>query len=587
MDHYSWLSQKMRSSLGQNKKRVQVSFMIRDEVEPLNRFGVNSLQLDTFCNRLYTAGRDSIIRIWNLNEAQDPYYQSMEHHSDWVNDIVLCCDGRNLISASNDTTVKVWNAQKGFCMSTLRTHKDYVRVLAYAKDQERVASAGLDHTIFLWDVNTLTALTTTNNTVITSSLSDKKDSIYSLAMNNSGTVIVAGSPDRLIRVWDPRTCQRPLHLQGHQDNVRALLVNQDGDEIISGSSDGTIKIWSLGMQRCRETIRVHYQGVWTLQVNSSWTEVYSGGKDKTIQMTDLRNPQKSCQVATETSSIVKLLLVEHNNETRIWASTWNTHVNCWPVRTKDVNLVPELMPELPDRRRSYYGGWDMEFQPPNRAAISESQVTRPDFVIPGGSQILQCHICSDKRHLVTKDAEGNVTLYDVLNATIVKELGPVDFEEEIKNRTKMIYVPNWFSVDLKCGMPTIILDESDAHMAWITVREAGLANLDDNPDNKINYGLMLLQTLFYSWFHRVDCDSLSNPQPPEIQRLNIPLHTAVILSEGIRRALVRFVLRDAFAPTEQLALNEQIPDWVLVQQPKVSKLPFYVVLHSRDSAKPR
>ena len=28
-----------------------------------------------------------------------------------------------VLSASSDTTVKVWNAHKGFCMSTLRTHK--------------------------------------------------------------------------------------------------------------------------------------------------------------------------------------------------------------------------------------------------------------------------------------------------------------------------------------------------------------------------------------------------------------------------------------------------------------------------------
>ena len=62
-------------------------------------------------------------------------------------------------------TVKVWNAHKGFCMSTLRTHKDYVKVLAYAKDKEQVAPVGFDRAIFLWDVNTLTALTASNNTV--------------------------------------------------------------------------------------------------------------------------------------------------------------------------------------------------------------------------------------------------------------------------------------------------------------------------------------------------------------------------------------------------------------------------------------
>ena len=48
--------------------------------------------------------------------------------------------GKNIISASSDTTVKVWNAHKGFCMSTLRTHKDYVKALAYAKDREQVSA---------------------------------------------------------------------------------------------------------------------------------------------------------------------------------------------------------------------------------------------------------------------------------------------------------------------------------------------------------------------------------------------------------------------------------------------------------------
>jgi WD repeat-containing protein 48 len=62
--------------------------------------------------------------------------------------------------------VKVWDAKKGTCQSTLKTHKDCVRCLAYAREPvELVASAGLDKSIYLWDVNTLTKVTATNNTV--------------------------------------------------------------------------------------------------------------------------------------------------------------------------------------------------------------------------------------------------------------------------------------------------------------------------------------------------------------------------------------------------------------------------------------
>lgn len=125
-------------------------------------------------------------------------------------------------------------------MSTLRTHKDYVKALAYAKDREQVASAGLDRAIFLWDINTLTALTASNNVVTSklypsfferlsftpricnntvlvcpaSSVSGNKDSIYSLAMNPSGTVIVSGSTEKVLRVWDPRTCNKLMKLKG-------------------------------------------------------------------------------------------------------------------------------------------------------------------------------------------------------------------------------------------------------------------------------------------------------------------------------------------------------------------------------------
>lgn len=115
--------------------------------------------------RVHSAGRDGVIRTWGVGKGQIRFVHAMEHHTDWVNDIILTSNGKNIMSGSNDCTVKLWNAQKGFCMSTLRTHKDYVRALAYSKEKEMVASAGFDRAIYLWDVNTLTALTATKNTV--------------------------------------------------------------------------------------------------------------------------------------------------------------------------------------------------------------------------------------------------------------------------------------------------------------------------------------------------------------------------------------------------------------------------------------
>ena len=67
-----------------------------------------------------------------------------------------------------------------------------------------------------------------------SSLNGNKDSIYSLAMNPPGTVIVSGSTEKVLRVWDPRSYQRLMVLKGHTDNVKSLVLNRDGTQVKHG-----------------------------------------------------------------------------------------------------------------------------------------------------------------------------------------------------------------------------------------------------------------------------------------------------------------------------------------------------------------
>ncbi|KAL5961726.1 WD repeat-containing protein 48 [Taenia solium] len=559
---------------------------MRAKEERRNRFGVNSLDYDPYQKRLYTAGRDSVIRVWDTKRQSDPYLQSMEHHADWVNDIVLCCDGEYLISASNDTTVKVWNARTGFCMSTLPTHKDYVLVLAYAQHKEEVASAGLDHAIFLWDVNTLRNLTPKNNTVTTSSFSDEKDSIYSLAMDPAGSLLVAGSPDKLIRIWDPRTCQPIGQLRGHTDNVRALLIRPDTQEILSGSSDGTIKLWSVGMRRCTETIHRHSEGVWTLQTNPAWTEVYSSGRDKNIFATALRNTDDSFLIGWESNPVLKLLYVENSDGPHLWASTSGTDVKCWPIN------APLRKAPRGSMRRS--GGHSVEAEILNTSPwtrdTSETPMEQrqlhltvptsvPTFIIKGGAPIVQYHICSEKRFIITRDANNHVAIYDVLQAKIVQNLGTVDFDTVVKEREKFIYVPSWFSVDLRCGFPIIHLDSSDALSAHITLKDAGFAGPEDASDQKINYGQLLLQAIFESWPKAQLCGEGDNTSTLAKGYVSLPDHIPIILSDSRGRALARFIVHDTALSKEQRLLCEHVPEWitdvvVAHKAIKAAKIPF-------------
>lgn len=73
-------------------------------------------------------------------------------------------------------------------------------------------------------------------------------------------------------------------------------------------------------------------------------------------------------------------------------------------------------------------------------------------MVSGGAAIKKYAVLNDKRHILTKDTDNNVAIYDVLKVTKVKDLGQVDFDNELKQHNQKVFIPNWFTVDLKTGV---------------------------------------------------------------------------------------------------------------------------------------
>jgi len=92
-------------------------------------------------------------------------------------------------------------------------------------------------------------------------------------------------------------------------------------------------------------------------------------------------------------------------------------------------------------------------EPVAEGSSPKALYTSPDQEIKGGPAIIEYNVLNDKRHVLTKDTEGSVCLYDVLRAKKVSTLGNIDFQSEVTERSKKrVYVPNWFNVDLKTGV---------------------------------------------------------------------------------------------------------------------------------------
>src|SRR6266702_2862082 len=123
---------------------------------------------------------------------------------DKVHSIALSPDGQRIVSASEDRTIRVWNATTGENIAgPLTGHMDSVMSVAFSPDGQRIVSGSLDRTIRVWNAAT--------GEKVAGPFTGHMDSVMSVAFSPDGQRIVSGSFDRSIRVWNAMRKERVTH----------------------------------------------------------------------------------------------------------------------------------------------------------------------------------------------------------------------------------------------------------------------------------------------------------------------------------------------------------------------------------------
>lgn len=227
-----------------------------------------------FHSYVASGGKDNLAFVWATDGNQSPIY-TINAHSGPVMATCFSHDSRELVTASEDHTAKVWlftnqlqfstgtnindvsfnkkgdefyfssqggdlgivnrktNARRMYVFSpSAITHCDL------SPDGKEIAAACVDGVIRIWRVPS----DSVNNDLLRR-FQTNDGAAESVQYSPDGKIMLTAGYDGSVSLWDVRTGKRIIKMTGHFGNIYTALFSPNAKRIISSSRDGSSIIW--------------------------------------------------------------------------------------------------------------------------------------------------------------------------------------------------------------------------------------------------------------------------------------------------------------------------------------------------------
>jgi len=287
--------------------------------------------------RLISASYDRTLKIWDLESGE--HLKTLEGHSAWVTAVVVTPDNKRAISASDDQTSIIWDLESGEQLKILRDHTGSIKAVAVTPDGKCVITASYDRTLKIWDIESGEILQT---------LKDHTDSVNVVAVTPDGQRIISGSDDKTLKIWDMKSGELLKTLHAHNKSINAVSVTSDGCYIISGSDDKTIKIWDIESGEQRNTLKEQYFLITAVALTPDDQHAISGSDDGTLRVwniksgdciTKLPGHDKSINAVAVTPDGRRAISASNDSTLKIWDIESGERLQMLQAHSKSINVV--------------------------------------------------------------------------------------------------------------------------------------------------------------------------------------------------------------------------------------------------------
>jgi sterol desaturase/sphingolipid hydroxylase (fatty acid hydroxylase superfamily)/DNA-binding beta-propeller fold protein YncE len=242
---------------------------------------------------IVSACKDGTVKVWDAATGREE--RTILGSTSGVLSVAISAEGERIVAGNTDGMVKVWDAATGLEQLSLAGHVGPVYGVAISADGGRIVSAGGDGTLKVWD-----ALTGRKQFTIQGSPS--ASSILSIAVSGNGQRIVSASEDGMIKVWNGLTGWEEHTLKGHTSIVLSVAISSDGRHIVSGGCDRTVKVWDARTGREERTLTGHAVAVLGVAMSADGKQVVSGSADGMVKVWDAFSGRETILLAGHLSA---------------------------------------------------------------------------------------------------------------------------------------------------------------------------------------------------------------------------------------------------------------------------------------------
>ena len=208
---------------------------------------VSSLAFHPREKRLFTADYQGVIHCWNYTGGSKPLWTIPNADRDNVRALALTPDGKYLISAGDDTVIKVWQAANGKPVAKLEGHTECIFSLAVARDGRHFVSGDLLGSIRQWSIGAWKPVRELDAKILHTRLENfiaDVGGVRSLAFSPDGKQLAAGgmkdaksnafcpgTPTVLIFDWANGKQKTELRIKGKSDGPFNALRYLDANTL--------------------------------------------------------------------------------------------------------------------------------------------------------------------------------------------------------------------------------------------------------------------------------------------------------------------------------------------------------------------